>query len=91
MRFQKSPGQDVKEPRREEAIARELLRGHIAGELIYNDPPDFVLCRDGLVVGVVEVTCATDENANRLRARLDRHGRSFKSDRLRSKLDRDVQ
>ncbi|MBA3362454.1 MAG: hypothetical protein H0T94_13530 [Acidimicrobiia bacterium] len=80
----KCPAQEAKEPRREEKLARELLRGHIAGELIYIDPPDFVVCRDGAVVGAVEVTRATDEETNRLQARLDRDGRSFLSDRLRS-------
>lgn len=77
------PGEDSKRPREEEELAREFLRGHLRGELFHVDPPDFVLCRDGVVVGGLEVTLATRQESQRLEARLSRGGRSFGTDLLR--------
>lgn len=54
-------GGDLREPRREEAIARNLVTPYIDGELVsIEDPPDFALCRDDTIVGWAEVTTAVD-------------------------------
>lgn len=54
-------GEDLREPRREEAIARDLVTPYIDGQLVaIEDPPDFALCRDNTIVGWAEVTTAVD-------------------------------
>ena len=42
-----------------------LLGEHLSGELVRVDPPlpDFVICRDGVIEGGVEVTRGTDEDS----------------------------
>ncbi len=80
----KCPSGDSEEPRDDEELARVLLGEHLSGELVRVDPPlpDFVICRDGVIEGGVEVTRATDEDSERLRGLLRKDGPSFESDRL---------
>ena len=54
-------GGELREPRREEVIARDLVAPYIDGQLVsIEDPPDFALCRDDSIVGWAEVTTAVD-------------------------------
>lgn len=65
------PGRDLKKPRYEESLARDVLASHFDGELHgYLDPPDFVVCRDDEVVGWLEIVRATDSGVKRLMANL---------------------
>ena len=57
----KCSGKDIREPRPEEAIARDMIAPFVDGTLVsIADPPDFALCRNGELVGWAEVTTAVD-------------------------------
>lgn len=71
-------GGDLREPRREETIARDLVAPYIEGRLVsIEDPPDFVLCRDNSVVGWAEVTTAVDGKRLALEDWIDKNDFTF--------------
>lgn len=78
------PDADREIPKPEEVWARRVLEPVLGSELIYVDAPDFVICRNGEVVGCVEVTTATDELVRTLQARLAADGRTFTANELTS-------
>lgn len=70
------PDCDSGSPREDEEAARELLTPLIEGQLVRAQPPapDFLICREGVVVGGVEVTLYTDSYLRQLGAELGRSG-----------------
>jgi hypothetical protein len=75
-------GEDIPKPSENEERARRLLTPYLGTLIRYDPRPDFVLCREGQVVGWVEETSATDEKSENLMARLQADGQTFRTDRL---------
>jgi len=73
---------DSREPPSEEAAARTLIGPWIDGTLVYVDPPDFVIYRDGEVVGALEVTIAVPHEYARMYGQIHQFGVPIESDLL---------
>lgn len=77
------PGDITTLPDHEER-AREVFGPHIGGDLIAHspDPPDFVLARDGVVVGWAEATRAVDDDRKAFNDWLTKNAETFPAEKL---------